>query len=138
MKKIKFKSTKNNSLVEITIGTGYKKTKLPFFEKWTEALESGKFRQTRGRMRASGNKCVKYCCLGVLSKIQGRLSDKVDVGTLDLDNPCTGVLKCEGQFPPEVSVWVYGQSVSDLVALNDDFDLSFKDISKVIKTIWKK
>lgn len=138
MKSIKFKSTKNNSLVEITIGTGYKKTKLPFFKKWTEALESGKFRQTRGRMRASGNKCVKYCCLGVLSKIQGRLSDKVDVGTLDLDNPCSTVFSDNGQFPSEVSVWVDGLNASSLVALNDDFDLSFKDISKVIKTIWKK
>ena len=37
-------------------------------EKWLEALRSGKYRQTRGKLKSRNG---AFCCLGVLCDIQG-------------------------------------------------------------------
>ena len=63
---------------ELIIPDDYQKKELPYFKEWTEALDSGSYSQTSGQLcetisyPESTQTC--YCCLGVLSKIQGRLT----------------------------------------------------------------
>ena len=63
---------------ELVIPDDYQKKELPYFKEWTEALDSGSYSQTSGQLcetisyPESTQTC--YCCLGVLSKIQGRLT----------------------------------------------------------------
>lgn len=46
---------------------------------WVEALRSGKFKQTHGRLRWANNGGSGYCCLGVLCKLTGL--DETDLFT---------------------------------------------------------
>lgn len=39
--------------------------------KWLEALRSGKYRQTTGRLRREEKEGTGYCCLGVLCDLSG-------------------------------------------------------------------
>ena len=104
--------------------------------KWINALMSGKFRQTQGTLREKGNKCVKYCCLGVLTKLY---ADETGRDFLD-------VAQEYDMLPVEVIIWA-GLNERDPVvknektekerttcsALNDIELLSFKEIAKIIK-----
>lgn len=38
--------------------------------RWIEALESGRYRQGREALKVKDNNRTKYCCLGVLQKIE--------------------------------------------------------------------
>lgn len=146
--KPEFKSTKGGKF-NINVPDNYEKRKLPFFKKWVSALESGTFRQCTGTLCDSKNSRLTYCCLGVLSKIQGRLiknnvsyEDKSETDvSLNDDNPCYDVLAGDGTFPCDVYV---GRGDGDfykrawsLISCNDDLGLSFKDIAKIIKTLYK-
>ena len=53
-------------------------------EKWLEALESGRYNQTTGRLaRRSNDGSVRYCCLGVACDISGIAKwQRSDDGTL--------------------------------------------------------
>lgn len=149
MKTIEYKSTKSGKFV-INLPKGFKKVKLPFYQKWIDALEGGKYRQCVGTLCETNNKKLTYCCLGVLSKVQGRLkkdenNEMVDhsdgyTGDLNSNNPSFKALKGRGEFPTGVCVQKndHTNSVYDLVECNDDLRLSFKDIAKIIKTIFKK
>lgn len=150
MKTLTFKSTKGGKF-NVNLPDNYKKVKLPFFKKWANALESGKFRQCTGTLREINNKRPTYCCLGVLSKIQGRLikneaenyfedgKDTGESGNLDCSNPVYLILKSDGTLPKGVNVTKTDDAYESttLVACNDDLSLSFKDIAKVIKTVYK-
>lgn len=146
-KTIEFKSTKGGKFL-IKLPANYQKIKLAFFKKWISALESGKYRQCNGTLcKPNDNKKLTYCCLGVLSKVQGRLIKTEygfidgggcdDVGELDKNNP---TLQGIGNFPKGVTVtdgsYIYN-SCSNLASCNDDLGLSFKDIAKIIKTLYK-
>ena len=152
-KTIEFKSTKGGKF-SIKLPANYQKIKLAFFNKWTSALESGKYRQCTGTLcKPNDNKKLTYCCLGVLSKVQGRLfkteheyieheykfvdgCDSDAVGELDTNNPA---LQGVGNFPKGVTVTddYTRYTSSDLASCNDDLGLSFKDIAKIIKTLYK-
>lgn len=145
-------STKNkNRKIFVEVPDGYSPVSLPHFKEWIEKLESGKIKQGKGLLCETNGKCNRYCCLGVLSKIQGRLnknSDGVfhDGGNkyyLSLYNPANNVFSNKGDFPKEALVTIkmedkdYLLRRTDLAALND-IGFSFKDISKVIKILWKE
>lgn len=149
MKTITFKSTRKGSF-SINIPDDYKKIKLPFFNEWMSALKSGKYSQCTSRLCTPvENKKLGYCCLGVLSKIQGRLTK--DEGNcyrdfsqsalyLSIDNPCYNVFSHKGNFPSDVfvekTVKKETKKVTSLTECNDTLRLSFKDIAKIIEILY--
>lgn len=154
MKTIEFKSTKGGKF-EINLPKNYKQIKLPSLKKWVSALEGGKYRQCTSTLCSPDNKKLTYCCLGVLSKAQGRLNkiDRIfkdrpsfedgpstrETGGLDVSNPLYGILNHRGAFPKGVKVTTDSSCLeaTDLVDCNDGLYLSFKDIAKIIKTLYK-
>jgi hypothetical protein len=150
MKTITFETSgDNNETYELIIPEGYQKKELPYFKEWTEALDSGGYAQTSGQLckkysYVEGDETC-YCCLGVLSKIQGRLtSHNTDGSELDntyylsLENPNYPFLRENGTFPEGIAVIsLKGKKIHNLAELND-YDFSFSQISKVIKEIWKE
>lgn len=148
MKTIEFKSTKGGKF-EIKLPKNYKQIKLPSLKKWVSALEGGKYRQCTGALCSPHNKKLAYCCLGVLSKVQGRLiktSNEFEdglytreIGGLARSNPLYDILTHSGSFPKGVKVTTDHScfEANDLVECNDDLYLSFKDIAKIIKTLYK-
>lgn len=126
--------------MNVILPEGYEPISLPFFNEWIEALESGKFEQGRGRLFSG----THYCCLGVLSKVQCRLTEKgrdTDVGhdmILHSDNPCFNALGNSGSFPEGVYVERHpsGPKGFALVYMNDT-GYSFHEIAEAIKKIWK-
>lgn len=150
MKTVTFKSTKGGEF-NIHLPKNYKKIQLPFFRKWVNALENGSFRQCTGILCESGNKRLTYCCLGVLSKIQGRLiksegqfTDGLGGSSGDLtnDNELYSILSGSGDFPNGVTVSIEDEDgayvfADSFINCNDDLHLSFKDIANIIKTLYK-
>lgn len=138
------KTIKINTNVSVILPDGYRRIKLPFYTKWTNALESRSY--TRGTdsliARGCGGK-ARYCCLGVLSKIQGRLTKDGMDGECSLglseSNPCFPVLGTVGSFPTMVRVVIENpySTHDSLASLNDSDLVGFKTISEVIKAIWK-
>jgi hypothetical protein len=122
---------------ELKIPEGYERIELPFFNEWVKALESGEYEQ------GYRNLCLnnKYCCLGVLSKVQGRLRpDGTDNercwATLADDNPCFTQLHQVGLLPEGVEVVFEHQGHNSLVVCNDS-GLTFRQIANIIKALWK-
>lgn len=155
MKKIlQFQARRTNKIVCVYVPIGYKKSKLPFFEEWTDALESGKYRQCQERLCSLRQKRYHYCCLGVLSKVQGRLigeRDGVegDRTTLSPDNVLCNHFSEIGNFPECCEVRIYEDEkalaenhhcdvIECLTELNDNAELTFKEISSIIRCFWKK
>jgi hypothetical protein len=150
MKTITFETSgDNNETYELIIPEGYQKKELPYFKEWTEALDSGGYAQTSGQLckkysYVEGDE-TRYCCLGVLSKIQGRLTsdntDSLDFDStyyLSLENPNYPFLRENGTFPEGIAVIsLKGKRIHNLAELNDN-EFSFSQISKVIKEIWKE
>jgi len=135
----------------------YKRKPLAYFTEWLQALESGRFRQTTGVLAEYlSSKKLGYCCLGVLCRVQGTLNKQGNqwndgyhkhsaIGSLSSDNPSFKDLGETGAFPPGVEVHVYDvdsneilHHCSNLIDCNDDGELNFKEIAKVIRRIWKK
>lgn len=142
--------------IKIDAGTKIVRRVLPFKMKWLNALRSGEFFQGMGSLRCEGacegafHPSPSYCCLGVLSKIQGRLSEDGEdgagtfsLGTLSESNPCYLALEITGNFDfasgftNGLRVSLNGIKVNDLVDLNDK-GASFEQIAKVIDLFWKK
>lgn len=115
---------------------------LPGRDLWTAALRSGKYKQGKLALCKDDN----HCCLGVLSKIQGRLTyhdgkesyvDELlyEFG-LGSSNPVHAVLKRMGQFPSGVAVILHDlMNIRSLAALND-YGLTFNQIADVIEQVW--
>lgn len=166
-KEIVFKSTKGKNInVWVSLPSDYKKIKLPGLTAWVTALNSGNYKQNASSLceKLSAGK-FGYCCLGVLSKTQGRLillysyknkkGDGKEYGAgefyLASDNPVFDILGGSGDLPKNVVVNAYNKKeleldgtpvfhcddAKSLVMLNDDLKLSFKDIAKVLKLLYK-
>lgn len=137
---------------------GYHRKSLPYFQELVDALESGRFRQVTGTLcESTGSKSVGYCCLGVLSRVQGRLikddGNWYDQALLDKsgsnksrsdcdlnrDNPAYKVLRNDGRFPVGIKLIMTDNDevITSLIGCNDDGKLSFKEIAQVIRRIWK-
>lgn len=134
-----------NKTVKVLVPIGYKKISLPMFEEWISALESGKYRQTKETLCETKNKRYYYCCLGLLSRIQGRLKNGCDgvngeTIMLSVDNPLYSFLTNTGLFQGCVQIHSKGRVMveADVLSHLNDLGLTFKEIAKIIKVFWKK
>jgi hypothetical protein len=122
-----------------------------FVLEWIEALESGEYRQGRGSLRTYDD---KYCCLGVACDLlvqkdvlpEWELHPAGDVYISDgmaaslSDEACEyigfedygGIPSSFGVLPKPVKV-SYTRTVYDLVQANDTFELSFKEIARILR-----
>lgn len=123
---------------EIEYPENYVKPKMPA-KAWVEALRSGEYQQVKGCL-CDGN---AYCCLGVLSKIQGRLTDEGrdgEKGTqyiLEPDNPLIQYIGSAGEFPLGVEVILsHKERIKGLAGLNDG-GFTFSEIATIIEQIWE-
>lgn len=96
-----------------------------------EALESGKYQQTTGRLRKSNS----FCVLGVACEISkiGHWSDDL-WPVYETDSTTIGT-----DLPPEVIDYFGFGDVSyySLARANDGGCLSFKDIAQIIRKNWE-
>lgn len=130
------------SAFQVTKPEGYQKQPLPFFNEWVEALESANYEQGKGELVVKENNNIRYCCLGVLCQIQGRLTDGKDGGDgayhcLHYSNPCYPFLGKYGYFPEGIQVKKGTVSDETLASVNDSGKFTFEEIAQVIKEIWK-
>jgi hypothetical protein len=143
-------------MMRITIPKGYVRPKIPLRDKWLKALRSGEFTQGKRELRCiNNNGIVEYCCLGVISSLQGRLKDcwgnpidpsfqgtVCDFGEeyysktiLAEDNPLAPFIGGSGFFPSSVTVEFNGATSFSLASLNDA-GASFTEIAQIIETVW--
>lgn len=128
---------------------GFKKVKLPRFNEWVAALESGKFRRGTDHLCKRENKQLKYCCLGVLCKLQGVLkqpeprqtlflTSNGETDTLSTSNEVYNVLGRIGSLPPDCYVIFERTSnhLTNLASINDSDLVSFKQIAEIIREFW--
>lgn len=98
-------------------------------EQWVEALRSGEYQQTRGRMRATDESGARsYCCLGVLCEVL-----REEITTIAFPSPeiqeMAGMRTKEGHIPSKDF---------SLSWLNDEGRLSFSEIADVIEKHWEE
>jgi hypothetical protein len=147
MKNITINTNNPENFYTMIIPEDYQKIPLPYFKEWTEALDSGSYLQAKSRLYETivsneGEVC-SYCCLGILSKIQGRLTeDGRDIHSehyLSSNNPNVNIFGTTGRFPAEITVKLgdFNTKILSLSHLND-LGVPFSEISKVIKEIWKE
>lgn len=105
-------------------------------DKWVAALRSGKYVQTRDRLKDYDN---GFCCLGVLCDISGVSEWKVGVDSYVYLNK-------DGTLPLSVMEWaglrspdgeVSGQEHDSLAEINDAGN-TFETISQIIEKHWKE
>lgn len=164
------KSVRLGKNIVVKLPDNFVPVSLPWRNRWIKALRSGKFLQATGGLTGTvetDDDLYKegYCCLGVLSKIQGRLTDSGEDGgendtVLSSSNPCffalsgaklahekfTGKFVVEtaddddcatGIFPEGVKVFHKGVLRRSLAGLNDN-GATFETISKVIELLWRQ
>ena len=138
---------RNRKKITVTLPPGYEKPSLPWFDTWINALESGNYRRVDGLLTGPVGEDSRtgYCCLGVLSKVQGRLGkDGCDgrtsaVTVLSTNNPSvkSGIMSTKGSFPRGVKIVDSDGYVYETLARMNDKGYSFKVIAGIIKQIWK-
>lgn len=140
----------------VRLPVGFKKIKLPFKKKWMNALFSGEYTQVRNRLRdfIQETSNYGYCCLGVLSKVQGRLTEagldgeNGSAACLSQDNPVAAVLGSGGgsndlfeknniRVRSRRLLGQHMENSNSFMGMNDDAKASFKQIAKVIDLIFK-
>lgn len=130
----------------LEIAEDYEKIPLPGRDEWLKALRSGEYVQgQRHLFRAHENGICSYCCLGVLSKTQNRLTDdgfdsekRADGDALlSKSNPLYEKLDSSGEFPWGVMFFDEdGREHLSLSSINDD-DYTFAQIADVIEAVWE-
>lgn len=123
----------------LVLPEGFVRVPLPGLSAWVTALRSGEYRQGRNPYLYYAG---QYCCLGVLSHVQGRLdpaavvgNDGVQCSGLDDDNPCFRTLGHTGCLPKSVEVLFLGDSLGRLAQLND-LGMSFGQIADVLEAVF--
>ena len=121
-------------------------------DKWITALRSGLFKKTTGELCSLSRTCTedKYCCLGVLSKLQGRLTvvenryrdgkDGESSLSLDARNPLYDKLGMLGYFKSIVVIKnnTIGTVTTSLASFNDSRDITFEHVAFVIEQLWSE
>lgn len=111
-------------------------------ERWVSALRSGKFTQGKDRLKTDDE---DYCCLGVLCELA--VEDKVIAPAKDTEDFGWIYEDEQGTLPNKVREWAglaednpYVEFTRDgearyesLSELNDDLNLSFKEIALIIE-----
>jgi hypothetical protein len=103
-------------------------------KKWVEALRSGEYRQTRGKLRTSKTN-GGYCCLGVLCDV---FQKETGVGEWKNSPPYQENMKFlnQAENPPiKVRKWVglNYKEMKKLIALNDGSHYNFAKIADYIE-----
>lgn len=101
---------------------------------WIEALESGKYKQGRNRLRSEED---EFCCLGVLCNICPDVEWEHDEDGWLTDGDALAVYSCP---PKEAMDWVglnrpigeYGET--RCLASDNDNELSFAEIAAIIRS----
>lgn len=134
--------------LEVNIPDGYAKKVFPDTDNWIRDLRSGQLKQCRKKLCGPTERgSYGFCCLGVLSRLQGRLTIQnsknnawVDGATeaalttpnaLEPGNPFSKLTSPLGNLRP-VKVMCGVQDLSVLSAINDK-GYSFETIAKVIE-----
>lgn len=104
-------------------------------EKWAEALESGKYAQTKGRLHDDNG----YCCLGVACDLYAKEQNlrwaRIGVDVYDFDGKI-------GLLPDSVASWLGVTSTSgdfqedgsyESLAGKNDQDATFAEIAAIIR-----
>lgn len=112
---------------------------------WVEALRSGKFKQTTGRLAAKGH---KFCCLGVACEVAIANGVKVKKEKPESDD---GDIMYDGSddvLPVSVQKWLGLKNIAgtfahqleefpnmfSLIDMNDTGHMKFKEIADVIES----
>lgn len=121
-------------------------------DRWADALESGAYRQGRGKLAVEQAGAVKFCCLGVLCDLAAQ-AGVVNVETskepLYVDGSGTPFVYryydgLPNYLPPSVVRWAGlnsynprveygGNKLTPLGHLNDTSQLSFVDVARLIR-----
>jgi len=94
-------------------------------KKWIRALRSGDFEQTTGVLAY----CGKYCCLGVLCEISGKLPFRNEHVFPDTKSVANNKIPKKGL----VLVMLDPKDQQTLIRLNDDKQYTFNQIADWIK-----
>lgn len=115
-------------------------------EQWLTALESGKYRQTRGQLRAAQGKSYGYCCLGVLCNLHKDKENKWDGSVFlatNVDYDPTDIFdSVENDYfemPPDnflAKVKVDEKLADELATMNDN-GKTFKEIAAFLRKKWR-
>lgn len=123
----------------------YVKPPLPGRDEWIAALRGGEYQQCQ-EMLCDGK---GYCCLGVLSKMQGRLKKEIlqwvdgdCSGALDDDNPLHSYLQDfvgsgNGSFPKGVTIADEDNNSAECLSEANDAGLTFIQIADIIEQVWE-
>lgn len=113
--------------------------KKEFAEKWADALESGEYKQGKGKLFDGQS----YCCLGVACVLAGRKFEESEVwnGVWVVENTLS-----ESYLPEDVKIEIemkhgtgsifYNGRNTTLADLNDN-GLTFTEIAKIIRDRWE-
>ncbi len=110
---------------------------------WVEALESGEFKQARGKLTKIGTRGIlSHCCLGVACELYRQAHIKMIID----DKEHIGVRAYDGELnmlPERVKKWLglgtttgrymTNRGTGDLMNDNDHHRLSFKKIAAIIR-----
>jgi hypothetical protein len=98
-------------------------------KKWCKALDSGKYKQTRGKLQDSRG----YCCLGVACELFNKDHEKIN-GFL------SGFLPCYSQNDPEwltnINVDFNRKTGQPLTHLNDNWGFTFPEIATILELVY--
>lgn len=100
------------------------------FDKWIQALRSGKFKQGKGRLESSGG----YCCLGVACKVlihEDNLSYREGVLYGDFPND-----QASPFWLTKINYDFKTKTGKDLSNLNDNADFSFDEIADLLEAVY--
>lgn len=108
--------------------------------KWLEALRSGKYPQTRGKLRRTepgiNEQNLGYCCLGVLCDIlpeHGKFDGSTFMIDIDAANPEPLAYSSEPPTSLLRAIQLQDKSVRHCIRMNDDNHDSFADIADWIE-----
>lgn len=103
-------------------------------ERWIKALESGRYRQTRGQLREVNWKTASYCCLGVLCNLEKEKGQKWDGSEFLAGVPLDGYVN----YPPDSILKKLNVSddLSNTLADMNDSGKTFKDIAAFLRNKW--
>lgn len=119
---------------------------------WIEALESGRFRQTKGTLRRESETQVSnpigFCCLGVACEISqagewhgseyhiGELPDNFDS---ECDEQSNYINIGDGELPSNFRQLVLQLTAEEeikLIDMNDKEEKNFHEIAEYLRTLW--
>ena len=133
----------NGLTYSLVIPPTYEKRPFPGLNEWVDALRSGNYKQGQTRLFTGWDK--SYCCLGVLSKIQGRLTENGCDGrdaqfNLAMDNPRQPELNSSGTLPKEIyfkceKFESESEHYSSLADLNDS-GMTFEQIATLLELLF--